>query len=131
VTLAQLVRHTLRAYPDRIVVGEVRGPEALDLLDAWSTGHPGGLGTFHAQDATAALLRIDRLCQRANVPSQTELIAEAVDLIVIMEGGHRTRRVRDLVRVRGLSPDGSFDLQSLLTVVTDGEVKKPPEPARM
>jgi Flp pilus assembly CpaF family ATPase len=69
------------------------------------------------------------------VPSQTELIAEAVDLIVVMEGGHRTRRVKDLVRVRGLSPDGSFDLQSLLTVGYDlghdlddaGEIKKPPE----
>ena len=114
VTLAQLVRHTLRAYPDRIVVGEVRGPEALDLLDAWSTGHPGGLGTFHAQGASAALLRLDRLCQRANVPSQAELIAEAVDLIVIMDGGHRTRQVKDLVRIRGLGPRGSFNLQSLL-----------------
>lgn len=122
VTLAQLVRHTLRAYPDRIVVGEVRGPEALDLLDAWSTGHPGGLGTFHAQDAFAALLRLDRLCQRANVPSQAELIAEAVDLIVIMEGGHRTRRVKDLVRVRGLKPDGAFDLQSLLAADVPGEM---------
>lgn len=112
-TLAELVRHTLRAYPRRIVVGEVRGAEALDLLDAWSTGHPGGLGTFHAQDASAALLRLDRLCQRANVPSQTELIADAVDLIVIMEGGHRARRVRDLVRVHGLRSGGTFHLESL------------------
>jgi len=115
VSLAHLVRHTLRAYPDRIVVGEVRGPEALDLLDAWSTGHPGGLGTFHAQDALGTLLRLDRLCQRANVPSQVELIAEAVDLIVLMEGGHGGRRVKDLVRVLGLRPDGSFHLESLGT----------------
>lgn len=113
IPLAQLVRHTLRAYPDRIVVGEVRGPEALDLLDAWSTGHPGGLGTFHAQDAPGTLLRLDRLCQRANVPSQTELIAEAVDLIVLMEGGHRARRVRDLVRVDGLDARGAFRMESL------------------
>lgn len=119
VTLAQLVRHTLRAYPDRIVVGEVRGPEALDLLDAWSTGHPGGLGTFHAQDAPSALLRLDRLCQRANVPSQVELIAEAVDLIVIMEGGHRSRRIKDLVRVQGLSRDGMFELRSLLAAAVN------------
>lgn len=113
VSLADLVRHTLRAYPDRIVVGEVRGREALDLLDAWSTGHPGGLGTFHAQDATGALLRLDRLCQRAGVPSQAALIAEAVDLIVLMEGGTGGRTVKDLVRVRGLRPDGRFDLESL------------------
>ena len=114
ITLAQLVRHTLRAYPDRIIVGEVRGPEALDLLDAWSTGHPGGLGTFHAQDAPGALLRLDRLCQRNSVPSQVELIAEAVDLIVVMEGTHAGRRVKDLVRIHGLHPDGSFHLEGLL-----------------
>ena len=118
VTLADLVRHTLRAYPDRIVVGEVRGREALDLLDAWSTGHPGGIGTFHAQDAAGALLRLDRLCQRNSVPSQAALIAEAVDLIVLMEGGHNTRWVKDLVRVRGLRPDGQFDLESLTPAKT-------------
>ncbi len=120
-TLADLVRQTLRAYPDRIVVGEVRGPEALDLLDAWSTGHPGGLGTFHAEDAQTALARLDRLCQRANVPSQAALVAEAVDLVVVMEGtggaagggGGRQRRVREVVRVRGLRPDGAYDLDPL------------------
>lgn len=114
ISLAQLVKHTLRAFPDRIVVGEVRGPEALDLLDAWSTGHPGGLGTFHAQDAVGTLLRLDRLCQRANVPSQLELISEAVDLIVLMEGGHRGRRIKNLVRVHGLHADGGFHLERLL-----------------
>ena len=117
-TLAALVGHTLRAYPRRIVVGEVRGAEALDLLDAWSTGHPGGLGTFHAEDAGSALLRLDRLCQRAGVPSQATLIAEAIDLIVVMVGGHAPRRVKDLVRVHGLQPSGSpsgdsFHLESL------------------
>jgi len=122
VSLAHLVKHTLRAYPDRIIVGEVRGPEALDLLDAWSTGHPGGLGTFHAQDAAGTLLRLDRLCQRANVPSQLELIAEAVDLIVLMEGGHRTRRIKDLVRVHGLDAHGRFDLEHL----SSGEKAAPP-----
>jgi type IV secretion system protein VirB11 len=121
VTLADLVRQTLRAYPDRIVVGEVRGPEALDLLDAWSTGHPGGLGTFHAQDARSALMRLDRLCQRANVPSQAALVAEAVDLVVVIAGGHggagssSTRRVCELARVRGLRSDGTYDLESLLS----------------
>ena len=121
VTLAHLVRQALRSYPDRIVVGEVRGPEALDLLDAWSTGHPGGLGTFHAQDAPGALLRLDRLCQRAGVPSQRELIAEAVDLVVLIGGGHRRRHVKELVRVRGLHADGRFRLESLPSDEGDGE----------
>lgn len=113
VTLAELVRSTLRTSPDRIVVGEVRGPEALDLLDAWATGHPGGLATLHASTPEGALLRLDRLAQRANVPSQSALIAEAVDLIALIEGGNRGRRVPDLVRVNGLDPDGHFILNRL------------------
>src|SRR3546814_6899154 len=48
VTMADLVRSTLRLRPDRIIVGEVRGPEALDMLKAWNTGHPGGIATVHA-----------------------------------------------------------------------------------
>jgi type IV secretion system protein VirB11 len=110
VTLAELVRSTLRTSPDRIVVGEVRGPEALDLLDAWATGHPGGVATVHASTPEGALLRLDRLAQRANVPSQAALIAEAVDLIALIEGGNRGRRVSELVRVNGLTLDGQFIL---------------------
>ena len=113
-SLAQIVRQTLRAYPDRIVVGEVRGVEALDLLDAWSTGHPGGLGTVHARSAEGTLLRLDRLCQRAGVPPQRDLVAEAVDLVVLMESGPGgQRRVKDVVRVLGFSTDGRFRLERL------------------
>jgi type IV secretion system protein TrbB len=110
VSLAELVRSTLRTSPDRIIVGEVRGPEALDLLDAWATGHPGGVATVHASTPEGALLRLDRLAQRANVPPQTALIADAIDLIVVIEGGNSGRRVSDLVRVTGLAPDGRFVL---------------------
>ena len=55
VTMTDLVRSTLRLRPDRIVMGEVRGPEALDMLKAWNTGHPGGIATLHANSAIAAL----------------------------------------------------------------------------
>jgi Flp pilus assembly CpaF family ATPase len=51
VTMADLVRSTLRLRPDRIIVGEVRGGEALDMLKAWNTGHPGGIATVHANSA--------------------------------------------------------------------------------
>ena len=61
VTLADLLRSTLRLRPDRIIVGEVRGPEALDMLKAWNTGHPGGIATVHANSAKAALSRIEQL----------------------------------------------------------------------
>ena len=110
VTLADLVRNTLRTSPDRIIVGEVRGAEALDLLDAWATGHPGGIATVHASSAEGALLRLDRLAQRANVPPQAALVAEAVGLVVVVEGGNIRRRVSDITWVDGRYPDGRYRL---------------------
>src|SRR3546814_17760846 len=65
VTMTDLVRSSLRLRPDRIPVGEVRGPEALDLLKAWGTGHPGGIGTIHAGTASAALHRLEQLILEA------------------------------------------------------------------
>ncbi len=117
VTLAQLVKSALRTSPTRIVVGEVRGSEALDLLDAWATGHPGGIATVHASSAEGALRRLDRLAQRANVPPQQSLIAEAIHVIAVLEGAHARRRVTDLVRVEGLDPDGHYVLHSCVTPV--------------
>jgi type IV secretion system protein VirB11 len=121
--LADLVRSTMRASPDRIVVGEVRGAEALDLLDAWATGHPGGVATVHASSAEGALIRLDRLARRANVPSQRELIAEAIQLVVVMQHAVRagssnrggpTRKATDLARVVGLdAQSGRFLLERL------------------
>jgi type IV secretion system protein VirB11 len=108
VSLAHLVKSALRASPNRIVVGEVRGAEALDLLDAWATGHPGGVATVHASSAEGALLRLDRLAQRANVPPQRQLVAEAIDLIVVIEGGNGGRRVTDIAYVGGLDAHGQF-----------------------
>ena len=113
VSLAELLRSALRTSPSRIIVGEVRGSEALDLLDAWATGHPGGVATLHASSAEGALHRLDRLAQRANVPEQTELVAEAVHIVVVIEGGHARRRVAEIARVRGLDAHGSFVLQRL------------------
>jgi len=110
VTLAQLVKSALRSSPTRIVVGEVRGSEALDLLDAWATGHPGGVATVHASSPEGALMRLDRLAQRANVPPQRQLVAEAVHLIAVLEGSHARRRLTDLVRVQGLDRAGHFVL---------------------
>jgi type IV secretion system protein VirB11 len=113
VTLADLVKSALRTSPNRIIVGEVRGVEALDLLDAWATGHPGGVATVHASSAEGALLRLDRLAQRANVPPQTQLVAEAIHLVVVIEGGNEGRCVTDLARVNGLDTDGRFVLHHL------------------
>jgi type IV secretion system protein TrbB len=103
-TLRDLVKGTLRTSPDRIVIGEVRDAAALDLLDAWTTGHPGGCATVHAETPLGALRRLDRLAQRAGVPPQAELVAEAVALIVITEG----RRVVGVSRVVGLDRHRTF-----------------------
>jgi len=85
VSMRDLVRKAMRERPDRIIIGEVRGAEALDLLKAWNTGHPGGIATIHANSADSALLRLDSLTQEAGVPSQAALIASVVERIVQLE----------------------------------------------
>lgn len=97
VSLSDLVRSTLRLRPDRIVVGEVRGPEALDLLKAWNTGHPGGVATLHANSAQAALARLEQLTMEVCETPPRALIAEAIDLIVFVErGGPAGRRIPEI-----------------------------------
>jgi type IV secretion system protein VirB11 len=110
VTIADLVRSTLRLRPDRIVVGEVRGAEALDMLKAWNTGHPGGIATVHANSALSALYRIEQLVQEAVVSVPRPLIAEAIDLIVFIAGRGLARRIDTIARVAGLDRQGGYDL---------------------
>jgi P-type conjugative transfer ATPase TrbB len=114
VTMADLVRSTLRLRPDRIIVGEVRGPEALDMLKAWNTGHPGGIATIHANSAASALLRVEQLIQEAAVTVPRALIADAIDIIVFISGRGLARRIDQIVRLAGLDPDGGYDLVTLL-----------------
>jgi type IV secretion system protein VirB11 len=114
VSIADLVRSTLRLRPDRIVVGEVRGSEALDMLKAWNTGHPGGIATVHANSAASALFRIEQLVQEAVVTVPRRLIAEAIDLIVYIAGRGVDRRIETIARVAGLDPDGNYGLVDLL-----------------
>lgn len=113
-TMAGLVRSTLRLRPDRIIVGEVRGPEALDMLKAWNTGHPGGIATVHANSARSALHRIESLVQEAVVTVPRGLIAEAVDIIIFISGRGVGRRVSAIMRVAGIDPDGSYVLVDAL-----------------
>jgi P-type conjugative transfer ATPase TrbB len=108
VAMADLVRSTLRLRPDRIIVGEVRGAEALDMLKAWNTGHPGGIATVHANSAIAALYRLEQLVQETVITVPRRLIAEAVDMIVFISGRGLARRVETIARVAGLDPDGNY-----------------------
>ncbi|WP_211315436.1 P-type conjugative transfer ATPase TrbB [Roseicyclus mahoneyensis] len=109
-TLSDLVRSSLRLRPDRIPIGEVRGAEALDLLKAWGTGHPGGIGTIHAGSALGALRRMEQLIQEAVVTVPRALIAETIDLIAVLSGRGAARRLTELARVTGLGPAGDYHL---------------------
>jgi len=114
VTMADLVRSTLRLRPDRIIVGEIRGGEALDMLKAWNTGHPGGIATVHANSTRSALYRIEQLVQEVVVTVPQRLIAEAIDLVVFISGRGLQRRVASIARVAGVDPDGDYGLVELL-----------------
>ncbi|QJU60173.1 P-type conjugative transfer ATPase TrbB [Sphingomonas sp. AP4-R1] len=121
-TMTDLVRSTMRLRPDRIIVGEVRGPEALDMLKAWNTGHPGGIATVHANSAIAALYRIEQLVQEAVVTVPRQLIAEAIDIIVFIAGRGSQRRIASIARVSALDPDsGSYTLSELLPSHPEGD----------
>jgi len=109
VTIRTLVRNALRMRPDRIVVGEVRGPEALDLLVALSSGHDGSLCTVHAGSCAEALRRLETLALMADVglphAAIREQIADAVELVVcqarMADGTRRVTEVAEVVRVAG------------------------------
>ena len=117
VTLSDLVRSSLR--PDRIPIGEVRGAEALDLLKAWGTGHPGGIGTIHAGTALGALRRMEQLIQEAVVTVPRALLAETIDLIAVLVRDGHGRRLAELARVEGLdAATGDYRLTPLTTPQT-------------
>ena len=111
-SLSDLVRSSLRLRPDRIPIGEVRGAEALDLLKAWGTGHPGGIGTIHAGSALGALRRLEQLIQEVVVTVPRALIAETIQLIAVLAGRGSDRRLAELARVEGLGPDGDYVLHA-------------------
>ncbi|KQW72227.1 conjugal transfer protein TrbB [Phenylobacterium sp. Root77] len=112
--LTQLVRSALRLRPDRIPIGEVRGPEALDLLKAWGTGHPGGVGTLHAGSAIGALRRLEQLTLEAVPVVPRSLIAETIDVIAVLAGRGDRRRLIELASVQGLGPEGRYRLTPLI-----------------
>ncbi|MER8386615.1 P-type conjugative transfer ATPase TrbB [Mesorhizobium sp. M0166] len=121
-SLSDLVKSSLRLRPDRIPIGEVRGAEALDLLKAWGTGHPGGIGTIHANSALGALRRLEQLVQEAVVTVPRALIGETIDLIAVLAGRGSARRLVEIALVDGLDPTtGDYrtleaNLETTLTV---------------
>lgn len=113
VSLQALVKTTLRHRPDRIIVGEVRGKETFDLLTAWSTGHPGGVASLHANSAQGAFPRLEQLNQIAVQTPLKALIAEAIDCIIYLEKTPTGRKVKELLEVQGLSPTGHYQTNAV------------------
>ena len=109
VNVAELVRNSLRMRPDRLVVGEVRGSEVADLLQAMNTGHDGSMTTVHANGAAEAIVRLEGMALLAGVPMSAARaqVAAALDLIVALERGpDGRRRVAEVVEV-ALGKDAS------------------------
>ena len=114
-TLSDLVRSALRLRPDRIPIGEVRGAEALDLLKAWGTGHPGGVGTIHAGSAIGTLRRMEQLIQEAVVTVPRALIAETINIIAVLVRDGSGRRLAELARVDGLGVSGDYQITPIIS----------------
>jgi pilus assembly protein CpaF len=120
VTIADLVRATLRHRPDRIIVGEVRGREAFDLLQALNTGHLGSLTTIHGNSAGQALTRLAHCVLMADVglphPSIKEAVGLAIQMVVHLKREAGRRVASEAVCVRGYNVEaGRFELAPLLS----------------
>ncbi len=105
VSMESLLKATMRLRPDRIIVGEVRGGEALTLLKAWNTGHPGGLATVHANSAIQGLVRIEQLIQEAIMGIPRQLIADAIHMVIYIQRNGIQRMVQEVIQVDGYDRD--------------------------
>ena len=112
VDMLRLLKATMRLRPDRILVGEVRGGEALSLLKAWNTGHAGGVATVHANDAKSGLTRIEALVAEVSSTPMPSIIAEAINIIISIAKTKDGRRVKEVIRVKGFSANG-YDIEPI------------------
>ena len=124
-SIRDLVKNALRMRPDRIVVGECRGAEAIDMLQAMNTGHEGSLTTAHANSPREAVARIETLCLMAGldlpVRAIRQQIAASVHLIVQqMRASDGSRRVTQIAEVVGLNDEGDVELRNIFEFKTRG-----------
>lgn len=138
VTIRDLLKSSLRLRPDRIIVGEVRGAEALELVQAMNTGHKGCLGTIHANSPSDGIVRLEALAQGADAKlSEKALryqIASAIDIIVqASRFADGSRRIASIAEVRGFDSNGAYDVvpiyqMSRLRKMPDGSLQGQLEP---
>jgi pilus assembly protein CpaF len=125
ITMRQLVKNCLRMRPDRIIVGEVRGTEAFDLLQAMNTGHDGSMGTLHANSPREAISRLESMITMGgfNLPARTirEMISSSIDVIIhAMRMRDGTRRITHITEVLGMEGD-VITTQDLMLYEVEGE----------
>lgn len=114
-SMQDVIRDILRLSPERIIVGEVRGPEAIDFIQALNTGHPGGLATLHCNSASDALERFEDLLIQGGYSPVPRQIAKALNVVLFIgpvsiqapEGARVRRRLQDIIRVSGVHPTAS------------------------
>ena len=125
ISMRELVKNCLRMRPERIIVGEVRGPEAFDLLQAMNTGHDGSMGTLHANSPREALSRVESMITMGgfSLPAKTirEMIVGSIDVIIqatrLRDG---SRKIINITEVMGMEGD-TIVLQDVMTFEIDGE----------
>lgn len=100
-SINRLLRATLRLRPDRILVGEVRGGEALELLKGWNTGHPGGIATIHADSASQGLHRLEDLLSEATPNVNKAMIASTINIVVFIKKHPTGRKIEEVIQVTG------------------------------
>jgi pilus assembly protein CpaF len=133
VPMRVLVRQALRMRPDRLVVGEVRGDEVTDLLQAMNTGHEGGCGTLHANSAADVPARVEALAMAAGMPQAAahSQLASAVDAVVHLgRSPDGQRRVAEVAVLRR-SPSGQVEAQPAVTFAADGTSQEHPAAERL
>lgn len=113
--MRRLTKVAMRYAPTRIFVGEVRDKAALELLKLWNTGHPGGIGTFHADSAIEALERLEELVEEAGVGPKQKLIGRAIDLIIYMQKTpQKTRVLSEIIKVNRFNlHTGEYDTETV------------------
>ena len=120
-TMQRLVKTSLRLRPDRIIVGEVRSGEALDLLKSWNTGHPGGICTIHANSAVSSLARMEQLISEVSRTPMKELIGEAIDVVVFLRRIAKFGPfVTEILSVKGVNEKGLYDYEFIYNA-TEGK----------
>lgn len=113
-TYNDLIKATLRLRPDRIVVGELRGREAYEMLKAMNTGHPGGISSIHANSAESSLSRLNDLCGEATHRDSRQMIGQTIDVIIFMERGQNGPLIKELLEVKGFNNETKqFEFASL------------------